>query len=48
MTLPLPPYIVAQHDAESKKVHISVEDPSIRHQRAMWGAFSSCLLNGFT
>ena len=39
MTLPLPPYVIAQHDQESKKVNISVGDPTIRHQRAMWGVF---------
>lgn len=38
MTLPLPPYLTASHNEESRKVNVRVEDPEIAHQRAMWGA----------
>ena len=37
MTLPLPPYVSAKHNTENKKVTLSVGDPTITHQRAMWG-----------
>src|SRR2546423_12545093 len=37
MTLPLPPYLITKHNEESRKVHLSVGDPTIAHQRAMWG-----------
>jgi large subunit ribosomal protein L6 len=38
MTLPLPPYVSARHNTENKKVTLSVGDPTITHQRAMWGS----------
>jgi hypothetical protein len=40
MTLPLPPYLIAKHNEESRKVNLSVGDATIAHQRAMWGEHS--------
>jgi large subunit ribosomal protein L6 len=37
MTLPLPPYLIANHNEESRKVNLGVGDPTIAHQSAMWG-----------
>jgi large subunit ribosomal protein L6 len=37
MTLPLPPYLIAKHNEENRKINLSVGDPTIAHQRAMWG-----------
>jgi len=45
MTLPLPPYVIANHNEESKKVNLSVGDPTIAHQRAMWGTMRAHLQN---
>lgn len=44
MTLPLPPYIYSKYDQEAKKVTLSVGDPKIAHQRAMWGMSLSLFL----
>jgi hypothetical protein len=40
MTLPLPPYLIAKHNEESRKINLSVGDVAIAHQRAMWGEYS--------
>jgi hypothetical protein len=37
MTLPLPPYLTANHNVENKKVILNIGDPDVVHQRAMWG-----------
>lgn len=41
MTLSLPPYLIAKHNEESRKISLSVGDPAIAHQRAMWGENST-------
>jgi hypothetical protein len=38
MTLPLPPYLTAEHDVESQRVSLSVANAAIAQQRAMWGS----------
>lgn len=43
MTLPLPPYLQTQHNAETKKVTVNILDQKDKHQRAMWGGFSRLL-----
>jgi len=45
MTLPLPPYLITNHNEESRKITISVGDPSIAHQRAMWGTMRAHMHN---
>lgn len=45
MTLPLPPYLTANHNIENKKVTLSVDDPTIAHQRAMWGTMRAHMQN---
>jgi len=37
LAINLPPYIFANYDEANKKVTMSVGDPEIKHQRAMWG-----------
>lgn len=37
MDLPLPPYILTEHDEQGKRINIKVADPTIKHQKAMWG-----------
>src|ERR1700722_10647427 len=39
LTLPLPPYLIAKHNEESRKINLSVGDATIAHQRAMWGEY---------
>lgn len=39
ITLPLPPYLITNHDEESRKVMVRVEDSTLAHQRAMWGGY---------
>ncbi|KAF7511057.1 hypothetical protein GJ744_005288 [Endocarpon pusillum] len=45
MTLPLPPYLAAKHNTKNQKVTLSVGDPTITHQRAMWGTIRAHLQN---
>jgi hypothetical protein len=47
LTVPLPPYLQAEHDEDAKKVHVRVDDSAEKHQRAMWGVyhFSTPLLS---
>lgn len=33
----LPPYLFTKHDEANKKIAVSVGDPTIKHQAAMWG-----------
>lgn len=40
MTLALPPYIYAKHDEADRKVTVTVGNPDIKHQKAMWGRYS--------
>ena len=37
MTLSFPPYLIARHNEESRKVNLTVGDSTVAHQRAMWG-----------
>jgi len=46
MTVQLPPYLVASHDEEAKKLNISVDNAEEKHQRAMWGEFPTFLFQG--
>ena len=39
LTLKLPPFVEVSHDESLGKANVSVLDPSIPHQRAMWGMF---------
>jgi len=48
MTLPLPPYLLTNHNEESRKITISVGDSTIAHQRAMWGTMRAHMQNYIT
>jgi hypothetical protein len=47
LTVPLPPYLHAQHDESARKISVRVDDAAEKHQRAMWGKqktlHSTCL-----
>jgi len=45
MTLPLPPYLVTNHNEESRKITLGVGDPKVAHQRAMWGTMRAHMQN---
>jgi len=45
LSINLPPYLFANYDEANKKVTVTVGDPEIKHQKAMWGEssdMSSC------
>lgn len=44
LTLKVPPFVTIKHDETLRKATLSVEDPTIAHQRAMWGASNSVTL----
>lgn len=37
MTLALPPYIYAKHDEADRRITVTIGNPDIKHQKAMWG-----------
>lgn len=44
MTLKIPTFLNIAHDEAQKKASLSVADPSLAHQRAMWGTLSICIV----
>jgi large subunit ribosomal protein L6 len=45
LTLPIPPYIYTKLDDDGKKITLSVGDPELKHQRAMWGTMRAHMQN---
>ncbi len=45
LTLPIPPYVYAKLDDDGTKIALSVGDPEIKHQRAMWGTMRAHMQN---
>ncbi|KTW32670.1 mitochondrial 54S ribosomal protein YmL16 [Pneumocystis jirovecii RU7] len=45
LSLLFPPYIKINNDSSSNKVVVSVEEPTIKKQRSMWGTARSLLSN---
>ncbi|KAL1986582.1 hypothetical protein VTN96DRAFT_6160 [Rasamsonia emersonii] len=45
LTLKVPPFVTIKHDETLRKATLSVEDPTIAHQRAMWGTTRAHLQN---
>lgn len=45
LTLKIPPFIDVAHDEALRKASLSVQDPTIAHQRAMWGTTRAHLQN---
>ncbi|KAH8704916.1 putative mitochondrial 54S ribosomal protein YmL16 [Talaromyces proteolyticus] len=45
MKLNIPPFVNVAHDATLRKATITVHDPEIAHQRAMWGTTRAHLQN---
>ncbi|KIX05763.1 uncharacterized protein Z518_03735 [Rhinocladiella mackenziei CBS 650.93] len=45
MTVPLPPYLKAEYDEDARKINVSVNDATEKHQRAMWGTMRALLQN---
>lgn len=39
MTLNLPSFLTVNHDATTQKATLSVMDPEVPQQRAMWGMY---------
>lgn len=37
LTVNLPPYLFTKYDESARKIAVSVGDPTIKHQAAMWG-----------
>jgi hypothetical protein len=40
MSLSVPSFLNVNHDEAGRKATLSVLDPQVAHQRAMWGMFS--------
>ncbi|KAJ9224509.1 hypothetical protein DTO212C5_5086 [Paecilomyces variotii] len=45
MTLKIPTFLNVAHDEAQKKASLTVADPSLAHQRAMWGTIRAHLQN---
>lgn len=45
LSVNLPPYLFANYDEADRKVSITVGDPEIKHQRAMWGTMRAHVQN---
>ncbi|KAI9046223.1 mitochondrial 54S ribosomal protein uL6m [Aspergillus affinis] len=45
MTLDIPPFLEVAHDEAARKASLTVQDPEIAHQRAMWGTTRAHLQN---
>ncbi|OCT53212.1 54S ribosomal protein L6, mitochondrial [Cladophialophora carrionii] len=48
LTVPLPPYLHAQHDEAARKISVRVDDVAEKHQRAMWGTMRALLQNSIS
>ncbi|EXJ95162.1 hypothetical protein A1O1_00281 [Capronia coronata CBS 617.96] len=45
LTVPIPPYLKAEHDEFAGKLNISVNDAAEKHQRSMWGTMRALVQN---
>lgn len=45
LTLNIPPFVKITHDQEQRKAKLTVDDPEVPHQRAMWGTTRAHLQN---
>ena len=45
LTLPIPPYVYTKLEDDGTKITLSVGDPEVKHQRAMWGTMRAHMQN---